>query len=144
MAFVAEAFLSLDVPPEVAFDALADHPSWAGWMPRSFIPVSRADGPLRAGKKLRMKIAGAPVASTIVVTVVERAREITWCGGVRGLLRAEHRFLFESDGKGGTKIHSHETWRGALAPLLKHVVKPAAERVGSEQLAGLAAACGKR
>ena len=85
-----------------------------------------------------MKITGAP--ATIEVTVVDRAREITWCGGVRGLLRAEHRFLFESDGKGGTKIHSHETWRGVLAPLLKPFVKPRAERIGGEQLAGLAKA----
>lgn len=136
--FVAEAFLSLDVPPEVAFDALADHPSWKDWMPRSFKPVSKADGPLRPGKRLKMKIVGAP--ATIEVTVVERAKEITWCGGVRGLLRAEHRFLFESDGKGGTKVHSHETWRGALAPIVRRFIKPRAEKIGSQQLAGLASA----
>lgn len=141
MPFVAEASLSLDVSPEVAFDALADHPSWASWMPRSFTPISKADGPLRVGKKLRMKIAGAP--ATIEVTVVDRARELTWCGGVRGVLRAEHRFLFESDGKGGATVRSHETWRGALAPIVKVFLKPAAERVGRQQLAGLARACSK-
>src|SRR5207248_6661421 len=93
-------------------------------------------GPLRPGRRLKMKIVGAP--ATIEVTVVDRAKEITWCGGVRGLLRAEHRFLFESDGKGGTKVHSHETWRGALAPLVRPFIKPRAEKIGSQQLAGLA------
>jgi hypothetical protein len=138
MPFVAEAFLSLDVSPEVAFDTLADHPSWKDWMPRSFAPISKADGPLRAGTKIKMRVAGAP--ATIEVTIVERAKEIQWCGGVRGLLRAEHSFHFESDGKGGTKVHSHEIWRGALAPLLRIFVKPRAEKIGSEQLAGLASA----
>src|SRR5260221_13108809 len=78
MAFVAEAFVSLDVSPEVAFDTLADHPSWKDWMPRSFAPISKADGPLRAGTKIKMRVAGTP--ATIEVTIVDRAKEIQWCG----------------------------------------------------------------
>lgn len=137
--FIAEAFVSLDVPPEVAFDRLADHPSWNEWMPRSFRPLSKATSPLREGERIKMRITGLP--ATIEVTRVDRAKEIQWCGGVRGLLRAEHSFHFESDGKGGTKIHSHETWKGALAPLVRPFIKPRAEKIGSEQLAGLAKAC---
>ena len=135
---MAEASVSLECSPEVAFDALADHPSWNDWMPGSFKSLSKADGPLRPGRKIKMRIVGAP--ATIEVTVCERAKEITWCGGVRGLLRAEHRFLFESDGKGGTKVHSCETWKGALAPIVRPFIKPRAEKIGSQQLAGLARA----
>ena len=141
MSFVAEASIELDVPPEVAFDVLCDHPSWSRWMPRSFEVASRADTPLHAGKRLRIRVARAPVATGIVVTVVDRPREITWRGGARGVLHAEHRFLFSSAGPGRTKVQSHETWTGALAPLVRRFVKPAAERIGSEQLSGLAAAC---
>lgn len=139
MAFRAEAELTLPVSPEAAFDALADYPSWKRWMPRSFVPVSTHDGPLRKGDRIRVKVGGAPVASTLEVTAASRAAEIIWCGGARGLLYAEHRFSFEAR-DGGTRVRSVETWRGALAPLLRFVVKPAAERVGRQQLAGLARA----
>lgn len=141
MPFVAEASCSIAVAPEIAFDRLAHHPSWKNWMPRSFVPVSRARGALRVGDRVRMRIAGAPVAAVIEVTVVDRPREITWRGGVGRLLHAEHRFLFESDGQGGTRVRSVETWRGALAAVLRPFVKPVAERVGAEQLSGLALAC---
>jgi hypothetical protein len=142
MPYVTEVFLSLDVPPEVAFDALADYPSWKTWMPRSFTPISKSDGPLRPGKRLWIRVVGAP--AKIKVTVIDRPKEIAWCGGVRGLFRAEHRFLFESDGKGGARIHSHETFRGALAQLVRGLVKARSQRVASEQLAGLATRVGER
>jgi hypothetical protein len=142
MSFVAEASRTLGVPPEVAFDRLADHPSWKEWMPRSFTPLSPARGALRVGDRLRMRIARAPFPAVIEVTVVERAKEIAWRGGVAGVLHAEHRFLFESDGKGGTRVRSVETWRGALAAVLRRFVRPVAERIGAEQLDGLARGVG--
>jgi hypothetical protein len=140
VTFVAEASIHLSVPPDVAFDALADHASWPDWMPRSFRPVGPSQGTLRSGRRLLVYIAGAPVATPIVVSWVERAREIAWGGGVRGVLAAEHRFLFEPDGSGGTWIRSVEIWSGALAWVARPVVKPLAERVGAEQLAGIARA----
>jgi hypothetical protein len=139
MPFVAEASRVLPVAPEIAFDKLADFSSWSEWMPRSFRPASKQSRALRKGDRLRVRISGAPVAASIEVTVAERAREITWCGGPRALLRAEHRFLFEPH-EDGTRVRSVETWRGALAPLLRFVVKPSAERIGREQLEGLARA----
>jgi uncharacterized protein YndB with AHSA1/START domain len=141
MAFVAEAWIDIDVPPEVAFDALADHSRWKEWMPRSFAVASRADSPHHLGKRFAMKVAGMPVASSIEVTALDRPRTLTWSGGQRGVLRGEHEFRFASDGKGGTRVHSHETWSGALAPLLRPFVKRAAEKIGREQLEGLARAC---
>jgi hypothetical protein len=141
MPFLAEASRTIGVTPEVAFDRLADHPSWKEWMPRSFVPLSPANRALRVGDRLRMRIARAPIPAVIEVTVVERAKEITWRGGVGGLLHAEHRFLFEPDGDGGTRVRSVETWRGALAPVLRPFVKPVAERIGAEQLEGLARGC---
>jgi uncharacterized protein YndB with AHSA1/START domain len=140
MSFIAEASIDLDVPPETAFDVLLDHPRWPEWMPRSFEVASPADSPLHVGKRFRIRIARAPFASPLEVTVVNRPSEITWCGGRRGILYAEHRFLFSADGKGGTRVHSRETWSGPLAPLVRPILQPGAERVGRQQLAGLAAA----
>jgi hypothetical protein len=142
MSFVAEASRTFEVAPEVAFDRLADHPSWKEWMPASFVPLSRARGALRVGDRLRMRIARAPLPAIIEVTVVDRAKEITWKGGVPGVLHAEHRFLFEADGDGRTRVRSVETWHGALARILRRFVKPVAERIGAEQLEGLARGCG--
>jgi hypothetical protein len=136
MSFLAEASITLDVPPEVAFDALRDHPSWRAWMPRGFVPASTLGRPLEAGDAIRVKVGGAPVASRIEVEIVERPREITWSGGVRGLLHGRHRFLFEPH-EGGTRVRSVETWSGVLAALVKPALRRAASKVGAAQLRGL-------
>jgi hypothetical protein len=141
MPFVAEAHIDIDAAPEVVFDTLLDPPTWKDWMPRSFQVASPADGPHRPGKRFRMRVARAPFASTIELTIADRPREVAWCGGVRGVLHADHRFRFSADGRGGTHVHSHETWSGALAAVLRPILKRGAERVGREQLAGLASAC---
>lgn len=139
MSFFAEASIDVPVPPETAFDALADHAKWPSWMPPTFAPVGPSPGILRAGDRILVKIARSPFASPIRVIRVERANEIAWGGGAPGI-SAEHRFLFEPDGKGGTRIRSVEEWSGPLAPILKPIVKRLAERIGAEQLAGLARA----
>lgn len=140
VSFLAETSLDIPVSPEIAFDALADHAGWAAWMPRTFAPVGPTPGTLRAGDRFRVRIAHAPVASPLVVSVVDRPREIAWRGGPRGVLAAEHRFLFEPNGEGGTRVRSVERWDGVLAPLLRPIVQRLAERIGAQQLAGLARA----
>ncbi len=142
MAFVAEASCEASAPPEAVFDCLADFASWHAWMPRAFRPVGREPAKLHVGSTMKVRIGRVP--AKLDVTVCERPREITWCGGGPGL-RAEHRFLLESthDGK-KTRIRSVETWRGALAPLLKPIVKRLAEKIGKQQIQGLASAAEKR
>jgi hypothetical protein len=137
--FVAEASVEVPTTPDALFDRLADHASWAAWMPPSFRPVGRTLGELRAGDRPRVRIAGVPTTTTLTVTVVDRARELTWTGGVRGVLFAEHRFLFEPT-LAGTRLRSVETWSGILTPLIRRIVKRDAERVGKAQLHALAAA----
>jgi hypothetical protein len=135
--FVVRGSIDLAVTPEVAFDVMRDYAAWKTWMPRAFTPVSTTREPLHVGDRLRIKLGGAPVPSTIEITVVDRAHEIAWCGGPRGVLRAEHRFLFEPT-VAGTRVRSVETWAGVLAPLVRFFLEPAATRTGNEQLAGLA------
>lgn len=143
MPFVAEAERRYESPPEEVFDRLADARAWKGWMPRSFRPTSTPAEPLRAGDRLRVRVAGGPPTSLEVV-VADRPRELTWTGGVRGLLFAEHRFLLEHRDDGGTLIRSVEVWSGALASLTRRIVKPLAERIGRAQLEGLARALAQR
>lgn len=142
MSFVAEAERTIDAPPQRVFDRLADLASWPSWMPRSFTAVLRArtPSPLRPGDRFRVKISGAPLASTLKVSKLDRPNELAWRGGVRGLLWAEHRFVFEPIGDRKTRVRSIETWRGALSGLLRRVVEPAALRIGAQQLEGLAKA----
>lgn len=138
MSFVAKGTRRLPVTPEVAFDRLADLGSWPSWMPSSFRPSGRPAGTLRLGQKFFVKIAGVPIASRLEVTEVRRPKELAWSGGVPGVLWANHQFFFEADGAGSTVVVSHETWSGLLAPFVRRVVKPQAERIGGQQLEALA------
>jgi len=142
MSFVAEAERTIDAPPQRVFDRLADLASWPSWMPRSFAPVIRAGtpSPLREGDRFRVRISGAPVASALRISRLDRPHELSWRGGVRGLLSAEHRFVFESVGDKRTRVRSIETWNGVLSGLLRRLVEPAAVRIGTQQLEGLAKA----
>jgi len=143
MSFLAEASRIVAASPQAAFDRLADHASWKDWMPPGFRPVGPSVGVLRPGARLLVRIAGAPIATPIEVTVVEPGVEIAWRGG-NGLLRGNHRFLFERAEADRTRVRSVETWDGLFAALAQPFVKPVAERVGREQLAGLARALGER
>jgi hypothetical protein len=139
LSFIAACQCKLSVSPEFAFDRLADHGSWTGWMPRSFRPVGGPAGPLRVGDRLRVRIAGLPLASTIVVRVVRRPAEIMWSGGLSGAFYAEHHFHFDPE-DGGVRVRSEETWSGVLAPALRRLVQPLAVQIGEQQLIGLARA----
>ena len=144
MSFIVEAERTIEAPPQRVFDKLADFASWPQWMPRSFAPVVKDGAPspvhLRLGDRFRVRVGGAPVASTLRVSVLERPRELAWRGGVRGLLRAEHRFVFEAVGDSRTRVRSIEAWHGSLARLLRRLVEPAALRIGGQQLEALARA----
>jgi hypothetical protein len=142
MPFVARTERTIAAPPQRVFDRLADVASWPSWMPRSFVAVLRpgTPSPLRLGDRFRVKIAGAPFASTLRVSKLERPRELAWRGGIRGVLWAEHRFVLEPDGDRHTRLSSIETWHGALAVILRRVLEPASVRLGREQLEGLSQA----
>ena len=142
MTFVAEAERTIEAPPQRVFDRLIDVATWPEWMPRSFSLVVRSGtpSPLRLGDRIKVKVARGPLPTTIRVSKLVRPTELVWCGGVRGLLWAEHRFVLEPVGDRRTRVRSIETWHGALAGLLRGLVRPLAIRIGGEQLAGLDAA----
>ena len=137
-SFVAEAEITIDEEPEAVFARLADLEGWPRWMPRSFVLSSSFPArPLQVGDRIKVKILGGP-PTPLEVSVFEPPRALAWTGGKRGLLRAEHRFTLEPLEGGRTRVRSIETWTGSLAPLLRVIVKPLAEKIGREQLAALA------
>jgi hypothetical protein len=144
MSFVAEAELTIEAPPQRVFDRLADFAGWPSWMPRSFVPVlvDGSPSPLKLGDTFKVRVAGAPMAAKLRISVLDRPREIAWRGGVRGVFWAEHRFVLEEigDDHRRTRVRSIETWHGIGAHLAKKTVMRTALRVGGEQLAGLAKA----
>ena len=140
MAYVVRASQLISVPPLAAFDRLADHDSWRRWMPASFRPVGETVGRLAEGARFRVRILGLPFAVTCKVSVVRSPAEITWCGGMKGGLWAEHRFLFEPRGEASVEVQSVEAWVGPIAALLRPGIEPGARRVGRQQLEALAAA----
>ena len=139
MAYVARASLLLPVSAEKAFDRLTDHGSWPRWMPASFRPHGSTVGRLSEGQRFRVKILGLPLPVSCRVSVMRSGAEVTWVGGVKGALFAEHRFLFEPRGPSSVFVDSVETWSGPLAALLRAAIHPGAVKVGREQLAALAA-----
>jgi hypothetical protein len=140
MTFVAKGSRRISVTPEVAFDRLADYASWAAWMPQSFHPIGSPHGGLSVGRKIRVRVGGLPGATSIKVSELRRPAEIAWQGGARGVLFADHRFVFEADGDKSTQVTSLETWSGALAPFVRMFVQPMAERIGGQMLEALARA----
>jgi hypothetical protein len=138
MAYVVRSSLLLHVPAEVAFDRLADHDSWPRWMAASFRPAGKSAGRLTEGAVFHVKIRGM-LPATCKVSVALRPRELTWCGGVKRVLWAEHRFLFEPRGEADVEVTSVESWHGPVAALLRPLIAPGAKKVGREQLAALAA-----
>jgi hypothetical protein len=143
MPFVARASRSLPVSAAVAFDRLADHDSWASWMPPSFRPLEKAPvGRLTEGLQLRVKISGTPFPVSLRVRTVRRPAEICWSGGVKGLLHGDHRFSFEATGEASVEVRSDETWSGFFATLMRPGILPKAEQIGRDQLEALAAAVG--
>lgn len=140
MAFLAEAETTTTASPEAVFDRLVDFASWHDWMPPTFRPLARETATLHAGARIKTKIARLPGPQVLEVTVCDRPREVTWRGGVPGLVRAEHRFLLEPLENGGTRIRSVETWRGPLALAMKPIIKRVAERIGRQQIDAIAKA----
>ncbi len=151
MSFVASASGVIHAARSDCFARLRDFPSWQSWMPGSFRPVRGPERPLEIGDRLVLRIAPTPRALPllIVVTLVRVVpdREITWRGGVPGLLVGEHAFLFEdAEGNdGATLVRSEETWSGVLTNVsfAAKMIGASASRIGREQIEALTRALAK-
>jgi hypothetical protein len=136
MSLIAESELAIAGPLQSVFSRFIDYPRWAAWMPPGFRPVRGPARSLREGDRLVVRVSG--LLTLLRVERVKDADEVCWSGGVPGLLRARHSFLFESVGEGSTRIRSVEPWTGLLThvpPVSRSIARKASE-MGLAQLQG--------
>src|SRR5262249_39916394 len=119
-----------------------DYDNWKKFMPRSFKPLKGPTGRLVPGARVSIRISTGllPMFASLKVARVEADREITWRGGVPGVLVGEHSFLFDDEGDGKTRVRSEETWSGALTRVgaVAERIRVQAERIGAAQIASFA------
>jgi hypothetical protein len=118
-------------------------------MPRSFRALRGPARPLQVGDRVLLLITPEPGSLPLLIPVelvrVEADREITWRGGVPGLLVGEHAFFFEDAEGGATLVRSEETWSGAVTGVgfAAKRIRASASRLGGEQIEALARAVEK-
>jgi hypothetical protein len=152
MSFVASASGVIHASRTDCFSRLRDFSTWRDWMPLSFRPVRGPGRDLEVGDRVFLRIAptkhAVPLFISVKIVRVTPGREITWRGGVPGLLVGEHAFLFEdAEGEAGaTLVRSEETWSGAIAGVSFAAKKigASASLIGRHTIDCLAAAVEKR
>jgi hypothetical protein len=113
------AFLDLDAPPETVWEHLVDLDAYPDWNPH----VTRAEGTLRVGERLRIRVAREGTTERTMpvrVTEYEPGRRLTWVGrlGHPLLFEGRHTLELEPLPDGGTRLHNREAVTGLLARFL--------------------------
>ncbi|NCG21039.1 MAG: hypothetical protein GWP91_18675 [Rhodobacterales bacterium] len=115
MAHTYTATTELSVSPAVVWKALIDTDSWGDWS--SFVPVK--PGALEPGQSFSMafSIHGRSMVGKAKLLRVQPERELTWRGGVPGLLQVTHGFVLEAVPSGCRLVHT-ESFEGLLSGLV--------------------------
>jgi hypothetical protein len=152
MSFVASASGVIRASRTDCFSRLRDFSTWRSWMPLSFRPVRGPQRDFEIGDRFFVRIAptkhALPLFIGLKIVRLVVGREITWAGGIPGVLKGEHAFLFDdAEGEpGATLVRSEEVWSGAIAGVnfAAEKIREAASTVGRHQIDCLAAAVEKR
>lgn len=141
MPAVSRAEIVIDKPIAVVFGELVDFGRWARWMPSVFRPFRGPERPLSVADQIIVRLGGALPMVLRVLRVSPNA-ELTWRGGLPGLLVGEHAFFFDDLGSGRTRVRSEERFEGLLAhlPLLQSLVERSGTKAGTAMLDALARA----
>jgi hypothetical protein len=141
MPVVARAEIVIEKPVAAVFGELVDFGRWARWMPSLFRPARGPLGPLAVSDRVLVLLGGALPLGIRVLRVSPNA-ELTWRGGIPGLLVGEHAFYFDDLGSGRTRVRSEETFAGLLAhvPFVQSLVERSGSKVGAAMLDALSRA----
>jgi hypothetical protein len=143
MKLIARAELELDKPIAEVFAKLIDYGGWPSWMPAGFRPVSGPRRALEAGDRIVVKI-GPGLPGPLHILRVRSNEELSWRGGIRGVLIGQHSFFLEELGPTRTRVRSEEPFSGVLtwlAPVRKTIARQASA-VSLQMLEGLRRALG--
>lgn len=105
-------------PAAAVWAALLDLAAWPAWNSVT------ADGALVVGGRLwiGVRLGGRRVRLPARVVVLDAERELTWDGGVPGLLRAVHGFRVTPLDAGRTALEHHETFSGVAVAALPRLI----------------------
>jgi len=139
MPAVARAEIVIEQPIDAVFARLVDFSRWSGWMPALFRPARGPARALAAADRIVVLLGGALPMALRVLRVSQPA-ELTWRGGIPGILVGEHAFYLNDLGGGRTRILSEERFSGLLAhaPVLQGMVERSGTKVGAAMLGALA------
>jgi hypothetical protein len=111
-------FITIDAPRQQVWQVLTNFGAYHQWNPF----YSAIDGPCAAGAPIEVHVQlterSLTYASKIQSVVAQR--ELSWREDwiVPGLLDGVHRFELESTSSGQTRFVQHDTYSGALVPLM--------------------------
>jgi hypothetical protein len=115
--------INIDAPASLVWEMLVDFDAFPTWNPF----ITSAEGTVQAGGRLTLRIrpvSGSAVTLRPIVVEVVEGRRLRWQGrlGVRGLFDADHLFLVEPRGAGGSRLVQHEQFSGLLVPFLQRAL----------------------
>ena len=133
----AEGRIELTVPPERAWDVMADFERWPSWNPE--VRSMTLDGPVAEGTEFRWKAGPATIVSTL--RLVDRPNALGWSGRTMGV-RALHVWRFEPV-NGGSTVRMEESFEGLVATLMRERLQRQLDASTSTGLEALKAAAEK-
>ena len=117
-----EHTIEIPAPPATVWRVLTATDRYGAWNPF----ITRLDGELRTGARLRVTITPAGRSMTFKPTVlaVEEDQLLRWRGrlGVPVLFDGQHEFHLQPLPDGGTRFLQTETFTGILVPLFRQAL----------------------
>lgn len=134
LAYRVEA--ELPCAPAVAWARLTDAAAFPSWNST----VTRIEGTIQQGQKLKIQVPISARTFTPTVTELEADRRMVWADGFAPMFKGQRTFMLEPTGEGRTRFVMEEVFSGLMLPMIKGSLpdfKPVFERYAAD----LAAAC---
>ncbi|MCA9637325.1 MAG: SRPBCC domain-containing protein [Myxococcales bacterium] len=115
--------ITIAAPPERVWQVLVDTAAYPQWNP--LVRRLRHRGPLIAGARGLLSIELLPGRPPLLVPVrlrcVDRQRELSWTGGIPGVVVGLHYHRIVDGDARSTRLVHGERFEGALVPLLRPI-----------------------
>ena len=120
-----ERSLLIDAPVRLIWEELLDVKNWPKWKP--MITKTSYDGDkLETGKKFKLSLrVKGPIITPVTCEILslDEYDYMAWTGGLDGLSKSVHSFLFKEEG-GKTLVTSREEFKGALVSIMLLFLTP--------------------
>ena len=123
--------VTICAPAAVIWNLLTDARGYPNWNST----VSRVEGEIREGERLRLHVPGTSRTFTPTVSGVVPNQRMTWTGGVAPLFKGVRTFLLQPRPDGATEFAMTERFSGLLLPLVRRSLpdfRPVFERYADD------------